>query len=70
MSHKTPEHYDSEVQPIDLIEAIGLDFAEGNVVKYVCRYKKKDGLRDLYKARDYLDLIIKRLEDRKIEVCA
>jgi hypothetical protein len=42
-------HYRGEVQPIDLIEAQNLNFAEGNIVKLVCRYKDKAGLLDLGK---------------------
>lgn len=40
-------------------------FCEGNVFKYLLRYKYKDGLNDLYKARDYLDLLIELNEQDK-----
>lgn len=53
-------HYKSAIQPIDYIDANSLGFHEGNVVKYVTRWRKKDGLQDLLKARDYLDRLIKR----------
>ena len=56
----TPQHYNKKIQPLDYIEANGLDFAEGNVIKYVTRYKEKGGLDDLLKAKDYLELLIKR----------
>lgn len=36
-----------------------LDFLQGNVVKYVVRYKEKNGLEDLEKAKEYLDRLIK-----------
>lgn len=39
----TPKHYQGAVQPIDLINAQGLNFNLGNVVKYACRAGKKDG---------------------------
>ena len=42
-------HYKGEVQPNDLIEAQELNFAEGNIVKLVCRYRDKGGLIDLCK---------------------
>lgn len=58
-------HYAATVQPIDLIEANNLDFAEGNVIKYVTRYKKKNGLEDLKKAQDYLTILIKRYENKQ-----
>lgn len=40
-------------QPISLIGMLDLDFFQGNVVKYVSRYKLKDGVRDLEKAKHY-----------------
>lgn len=47
-------HYkDMPFQPIKLISMLDLDFFQGNVVKYVSRYKLKDGVRDLEKAKHY-----------------
>lgn len=47
-------HYkDMPFQPIRLINYLNLDFFQGNVVKYVSRYKLKDGVRDLEKAKHY-----------------
>lgn len=47
-------HYkDMPFQPIKLISMLDLDFCQGNVVKYVSRYKLKDGVRDLEKAKHY-----------------
>ena len=34
-----------------------LSFAVGNIIKYVCRYDKKNGLEDIQKARQYLDFL-------------
>ncbi len=51
-----------DVQPIDLIESQQLDFNEGCIVKYVCRWKRKDGVLDLKKARYYLDRLILNAE--------
>ena len=57
-----PKHYtDLKIEPIDFIEANELSFCIGNVVKYVSRYKRKNGLEDLKKARWYLDREIERL---------
>ena len=56
-----PKHYDLTIQPIDYIIANKLDFAEGNIIKYVSRYKQKNGKEDLLKARYYLDLLIKEI---------
>lgn len=55
-------HYSNpgKVEPIDLIRDLGLmpGFAAGNVIKYVSRYDKKNGVEDLKKARVYLDWLI------------
>ena len=41
-------------------------FAEGNVIKYVFRWKEKDGIADLLKAKDYLDRLITCEQERLI----
>lgn len=52
-------HYkDKAIQPVQYIHANGLGFCEGNVVKYVSRWREKNGLEDLLKARHYIDLLI------------
>lgn len=64
----TPTHYQGTIQPIDLINAQDLNFNLGNVVKYVCRAGKKQGetnLKDLNKAKDYINYEIKRLEEQQ-----
>ena len=43
-------------QPICLIGMLGLGFCQGNVVKYVSRYKLKDGVNDLAKAKHYCQM--------------
>ena|SRR5690349_23956968 len=54
-------HYESmDIQPWEVIERGNLDFWEGNVIKYVMRYKDKNGLEDLLKARHYLNYLIQR----------
>lgn len=50
------------VQPIDLIESMDLGFHEGCIVKYVCRWKKKNGIEDLRKAAQYLKWLIAKAE--------
>ncbi len=55
------DHYKKyAIQPIDFITANKLEWCEGNIVKYVTRWKDKGGLQDLLKARHYLDLLIER----------
>lgn len=52
-------HYKSfAIQPSEFIHRNGIGFLEGNVIKYVCRYKAKNGKQDLEKARHYIDLLL------------
>ena len=52
-------HYkEFRIQPIEFIEGNDLGFAVGNVIKYVCRYKNKNGKEDLLKAKHYIELLI------------
>jgi hypothetical protein len=52
-------HYkEMKFQPITFILANGLGFCEGNAIKYICRYKTKNGIEDLKKAIHYLELLI------------
>lgn len=53
------DHYRvHELQPWDAIAAWNLGFFEGNIVKYVVRWRIKNGVEDLKKARHYLDKLI------------
>lgn len=60
----TPNHYQTPIQPWDFILSNGLGFLEGNIIKYVTRYLKKDGIKDLIKAKHYLDKLIQDYYDR------
>ncbi len=56
-----PKHYtDGEIEPIDFINANNIDYLEGNIVKYISRYKLKNGVEDLKKAEFYLRMLIQR----------
>lgn len=46
------------IQPIEFISANKLDYLQGNVIKYVCRHKDKNGKEDILKAIHYLELIL------------
>ena len=60
-------HYkDMAIQPIHFIMGNNLDFLQGNILKYICRYKSKNGLQDLLKAKHYLDILIEH-EQRRTE---
>jgi hypothetical protein len=53
------EHYRKyAIQPTQYIIRNKLGFCEGNVVKYITRYKDKGGVEDLKKARHYIDMLI------------
>lgn len=52
-------HYkDKAIQPWDYIIANNLGYLEGNIVKYVSRWKNKGGVDDLRKAQHYLSKLI------------
>jgi len=58
-----PAHYARwKMEPIEFISVNDFPFWLANVIKYACRYDAKDGLQDLYKARAYLDIQIRKLE--------
>ena len=59
------DHYSKlAIQPVEYINANHLTYLQGNVIKYVTRYKDKNGLQDLQKAKHYIDMLIE-LEDKK-----
>lgn len=62
----SPAHYGGKgtYEAINVIEAYGMGFCDGNVLKYLLRYKKKNGLEDLRKAQWYLERLIDN-EERK-----
>lgn len=51
-------HYKMAIEPWDYIVANEIGYLEGNVIKYVSRWKAKGGVEDLRKARHYLDKLI------------
>ena len=61
-------HYKSlKIQPFEYIHANSIPFAEGNVIKYVTRWRDKDGLANLEKAKHYLELLIELEQARAAE---
>jgi hypothetical protein len=64
LSPLSPIHYRTgNIDVWDFIIDQQMDFLEGNVIKYVTRYKHKNGVEDLEKARVYLNKLI---EEQKI----
>ena len=53
------------IQPYEFISKNALSFFQGNVIKYVCRYKNKAGIQDLEKIIHYCELEIKTMKDIK-----
>lgn len=70
-----PSHYQSEtgLETIDVIESFTFDltgieaFDTGNILKYICRWKNKNGVQDLKKAKWYLQHLIDHLENLEKE---
>lgn len=52
------DHYRSEIQHWDYVWANDLDYFQGQITRYVTRWKKKGGVEDLEKARHFLDKYI------------
>lgn len=61
-----PKHYSEGmpegVQVIDIIRAQGANFEHGSVIKYILRWKFKNGVEDLKKAQVYLGWLIEQEE--------
>jgi len=58
-----PEHYTkSSIETIDMIESATAEgfhyYLEGNILKYLTRYRHKNGIQDLQKAQWYLNKLI------------
>jgi len=59
-------HYKNfKIQPYEFISKNNLSFFQGCVVKYVCRYLKKNKIEDLEKIIHYCELEIKKMKDTK-----
>jgi hypothetical protein len=59
-------HYkDLAIQPVEYIHANGIGYFEGNVIKYVSRWRAKNGIKDLEKAKHYIELLIE-LETKNV----
>jgi len=55
-----------KIQPIEYIMANSIPFPEGNIIKYVSRWRDKGGIEDLRKSRHVLDLLIEFEEKQLI----
>lgn len=59
------QHYKMPIQPIEFILKNSLGYIEGNIIKYVCRYKNKGGVEDLEKSKHYLEMLIESLTPKE-----
>lgn len=61
------DHYKHmAIQPVEFIHANSIPYLEGNVIKYVSRWRSKGGVADLEKAKHYIELLIElEARDRK-----
>jgi hypothetical protein len=51
-------HYKTSIEHWDWVYANNLDYFQGQITKYIFRWKKKNGLKDLQKAQHFLEKYI------------
>lgn len=62
-------HYKGlEFQPIELFIQNNLPFPEANAIKYLARWRNKNGIEDLRKAKQYLEFAVQRDRQKKLVV--
>lgn len=60
-------HYkELKIQPVEYIHANNIPYMEGNVIKYVTRWRGKNGIKDLEKAKHYIELLIE-MENKRLD---
>ncbi len=61
-----PAHYtDWPMEPMTYIMLNNIPFAEGNIIKYIMRWRKKNGIQDLQKAKRIIDMLIEMESNKK-----
>lgn len=59
-------HYKKfKIQPIEFIMANKLNFIQGCIIKYICRFESKNGVEDLDKIIHYCELQKELLQNKK-----
>jgi hypothetical protein len=53
-----------KIQPVEFIIKNNIGFVEGNIIKYILRFKEKGGVQDLLKAKHYIELLIDTTKSR------
>jgi hypothetical protein len=57
----SPSHYtQGSMEVIEAIEGLDLDYHEGTVLKYIARWRHKNGIEDLHKAKWFLNRLIEK----------
>jgi len=57
-------HYlEFSIQPVEFIHKNNIPYIEGNVIKYVTRWRNKGGRADLHKAKHYINLLLEMEEE-------
>ena len=54
-----------KIQPVEFFIKNNISFVEGNIIKYVLRFKDKGGIADLEKAKHYIELLIDSIKSSK-----
>jgi len=58
-------HYKNyKIQPVEFIIKNNIGFVEGNIIKYILRFKEKGGVQDLKKVKHYIELLIDSTKSR------
>ena len=59
-----PDHYNKgKIEVWDFIADQDLNFFEGNIVKYITRWKTKNGMEDLLKVKEYVDKYLEVIKE-------
>lgn len=64
----TKPHYYPMPDPFAYAKVHGLDFVEASAIKYITRWRKKDGLKDLEKAAECINRLIQDEKTKAISV--
>lgn len=64
-----PKHYNIGIEPAEYMESLNIaeDYYAGNIIKYISRYKYKNGTEDVRKAKQYCKMLIELLESQSTE---
>jgi hypothetical protein len=54
-----------KIQPVTFVVENKIEYREANIIKYVCRWRNKNGLQDLQKASHYLQMLIEEAENEQ-----